>query len=140
MFEVVDETFSRPLVRFNRGNIGGFSSEEISKSGRFASLGVAGGDDESVDGGKEGGCFFRLRELYVRWTFEDINFDARAVDAHFGGKRRRDAFLWFCLHCASYLSQCHGPLTTSQSRIDLDFLHEHPIIHCVKECLAVCDS
>jgi hypothetical protein len=83
VFEVVDENFSRPLDRFNGGNSGGFSSEEISKSGRFASLGVAGGDDESVDGGEEGDCFFRLRELYVRWTLEDINFDARKVDVQF---------------------------------------------------------
>jgi hypothetical protein len=102
VFEVVDETFSRPLVRFNGGNSGGFSSEEFSKSGRFASLGVAdAGDDESVDGEEEGDCrcFFRLRELYVRWMFEDINFDARDVDAQFGGiLRRRDASLWLCLH------------------------------------------
>jgi hypothetical protein len=42
---------------------------------------VAGGDNESVDGGEEGNCrcFFRLRKLYVRWTLEDINFDARAA-------------------------------------------------------------
>jgi hypothetical protein len=83
VFEIVDGTFSRHLVRFNGENSGGFSSEEISKSGRFVSLGVAGGDDESVDGGEEGNCrcFFRLRELYVRWTLEDINFDAREVGA-----------------------------------------------------------
>ena len=45
-------------------------------SGRFASLGVAGGDDESVEGGEDSRCLFRLRELYVRWTLEDINFGA----------------------------------------------------------------
>ena len=97
VFEVVaDGAFSSPLVRFNGGNSDGFSSEEMSKSGRFATLGVAGGDDESVEGGEEGNCrcFFRLRELYVRWTLDDINFDAR-----YGGiLRRRDASLWFCLH------------------------------------------
>ena len=83
IFEVVDGTFSRPLFRFNGGNSDGFSSEETSKSGRFVGLGVAGGDDESVDGGEEGNCrcFFRLRELYVRWTLEDINFDTREVSA-----------------------------------------------------------
>ena len=66
------------MFRFKGGNSDGFSS----KSGRFVSLaGVAGGDDESVDGGEEGDCrcFFRLRELYVRWTLEDINFDAGGV-------------------------------------------------------------
>ena len=50
VFEVVDGTFSRPLVLFNGGNSDESSSEEISKSGRFVSLDVAGGDDESVDG------------------------------------------------------------------------------------------
>ena len=72
VFELVD---SRDLVRFNGGNNDGFSSEEISENSRFVSLGVAGGDDESVDGGDEGdgSCFFLLRELYVRWTLEDIS-------------------------------------------------------------------
>ena len=65
VFEVVDGVFCKPLVRFKGGNSDGFSSEDISKSGRFVILGVAGGDDESVDGGEEGNCkcFFRLREL-----------------------------------------------------------------------------
>ena len=101
IFEIVDGIFSRPLFRFKGGNSDESSSEEISKSGRFVSLNVAGGDDESVDGGEEGNCecFFRLRELYVRWTLEDINFDAREVGARCGGiLRRRDASLWLCLH------------------------------------------
>ena len=82
VFEVDDVSFIRPLVRFNGGNSDELSSEEISKSGRFVGLDVAGGDDESVDGGEEGNCghFFRLRELYVRWTLEDIDLDAREVD------------------------------------------------------------
>lgn len=82
-FEVVDGAFSRLLVRFNGGNGDGSSSDEISKTGRFVSLDVVGGDDESADGGEEGNCrcFFRLRELYVRWTLEDINFDVREVYA-----------------------------------------------------------
>ena len=83
VFEVVDGTFSRPLVRFSGGNSDESSFKEISKNGRFVRLGVAGGDDESVDGGEEGSCwfFFRQRELYVRWTLDDINFDAWEVDA-----------------------------------------------------------
>ena len=100
VFEV-DETFSRPLARLNGGNSDESSSEEISKSGRFVSLDVAGGDDDRVDGGEEGNCrccFFRMRELYVRWTLEDISFDAREVGARCGGiLRRRDASLWLCL-------------------------------------------
>jgi hypothetical protein len=71
---VVDGTFSRPLVRFRGGNSDGFSLEEVSDSGRFVGLGGAGEDDESVDGGDEGNCrCLRLRELYVRWTLEDIS-------------------------------------------------------------------
>lgn len=46
----------RSLVRFNGGKRDGFSWEEISEGGRFVILGVAGGDDESVDGGDEGRC------------------------------------------------------------------------------------
>lgn len=110
IFEVEDGTFNRPLVRFNGGNSGGFCSEEISKSGRFVSRGVAGGDDENVEGGEEGNCFFRQRELYVRWTLEDINFDAREVGAQCGGPgilRRRDASLWLCLHV--FFLTCHRP-------------------------------
>ena len=87
VFEVVNGTFSGPLVRFSGENTDDeFSSEEISKSGRFVRLDLAGGDDESVDGGEEGNSrgFFRLRELYVRWTLEDINVDAREVDARRG--------------------------------------------------------
>jgi hypothetical protein len=64
-------------------------------------LDVAGGDDESVDGGEEGNCRRFLRELYVRWTLEDIKFDAREVVAGCGNAggilRRRDASLWLCL-------------------------------------------
>jgi hypothetical protein len=35
VFEVVDGTFSRHLVRFDGGNSDGFFSAEISKSGRL---------------------------------------------------------------------------------------------------------
>jgi hypothetical protein len=54
--EEVDSTLGRSLVRFNGGKRDGFSWEEISEGGRFVILGVAGGDDESVDGGDEGRC------------------------------------------------------------------------------------
>lgn len=93
LFDVVDSAFGSPLVlRFNGGNSNEFSVEEISESGRFVSLGVAGGDEESVDGGDEGncGCFFRLRELYVRWM--DISFeDTRSC----GEKTRRVSLVLF---------------------------------------------
>ena len=72
VFEIVDST----LGRFN-GNSEEFCSEEHSKSGRFVGLGgVTGGDDESMEGGDEGhcSCFFRLREMYVRWALEDIKY------------------------------------------------------------------
>lgn len=68
---VVDGTFSRPLFRFKGGNSDGFSS----KSGRFVSLaGVAGGDDESVDGGEEGDCrcFFRQSSGYATRLFGSV--------------------------------------------------------------------
>ena len=58
-FEVADNAFGRPLVRFSGENNDGFPSEENSKSGRFVSL--AGEGDEVNDS-----SFFRLRELYVR--------------------------------------------------------------------------
>ena len=44
VFEVV--TSFRQLVRLNGGDSCGFSLEDISKSGRFVSLGVADGNDE----------------------------------------------------------------------------------------------
>ena len=52
-----------------------------------------------MDSREERNCksFFRLRELYVRRTLEDINFDAREVGARCGASRRRDASLWLCL-------------------------------------------
>lgn len=95
VFEVrVDDTFGRPLVRFKRGNSDEFSWEEISASGRFVSLGVAGGDEESVDGEDEVNCmcFFRLRELYVRWTLEDISLRMTG-----GKKTRRVSLVLFTL-------------------------------------------
>ena len=55
VFKLVD---SRNLVRFNRENDDGFSSEEISENTRLVSLGVAGGDDGTVDGG-DCSCFIR---------------------------------------------------------------------------------
>lgn len=84
-------------------------------------LGVAGGDDESVDGGDEGSwsCFCRLRELYVRWTMEDISLTLERNDAQYVGDsenlRRRDAFLCLCLHllilCMYSFSAFVQPLT-----------------------------
>ena len=68
----------------------------MSKSARFASLGVAGGDNEIVEGGEEVKCryFFPVHELYVRWTLKDINFGARRGWI----LRRYNASLWLCLH------------------------------------------
>lgn len=94
-------TLGRSLVRFNGGNSDGLCSGEISESGRFVGLGVAGGDDKSVDGGDEKRCgrFLRLCEPYVCWTVVDMG---GRLGASPSVVRRRDAFIWLCLN--SYLS------------------------------------